>query len=553
MKYFSVSLLFFLFPIYLSAQTTSETQGNTLLPDINPQDIEIKGDYRIRFPGLQRQPILGFDPRQRVFQLNPNRKPFLETSDEIVASIPISPLEIPKSPVRDYPKKEIQTNWWILGGYGIKQSPEAELGFAHIAPSNYYVNGFFSHVSSPSLGFSVPSKFSEWKGSVAYTEILGKGYTWSTSISGNLDKNEIPLNAANTASTSVANLRVSTQVKKVINTWSYWSTQLNYSLFDHSLNGYAQNQKEHKAGLAIERFFTLATPQTGMGIGLDIQASNYQVLGNNQNYAILKGDFTYKNEVSSGNKLTLGATPYFSQDEGKAIFLIYPTAGLIWYDFLGATLRTGLYGEVYNGGRQLYFETSRFLQTDQALLNNRGVVIYANYELELMSRSSIYAGFDLKRFTQFGYINYVADLANIGQFNHVINYDQSQIVKLKAGYSFRFDVPELSFNAEAWILNHQLKGGGQIPYLERIGAKASFLWFIQKNWYFQPEIEFLAGREGANTSKAILLVHAKTRYAFNKNWAAYLKAINLTGNSYSYWSEFKELPMFITGGLNLTF
>ena len=95
MKYlFSLLLLTFYFSLFtsLSAQSLTQAQGSDLLPDINPQDIEIKGDYRIKFPGLQRQPILGFEPKPRVFQLDPYRMPFLETNDQVVASIPLTPL-----------------------------------------------------------------------------------------------------------------------------------------------------------------------------------------------------------------------------------------------------------------------------------------------------------------------------------------------------------------------------------------------------------------------------------------------------------------------------
>lgn len=92
-----------LFSLILFSGTTvvaqqQQDQAGTLLPDINPQDIEIRGDFQARFPGLSRQPILGFNPRPRVFQIDPNRMPFIESIDEVVATVSITDLEEPLTP-----------------------------------------------------------------------------------------------------------------------------------------------------------------------------------------------------------------------------------------------------------------------------------------------------------------------------------------------------------------------------------------------------------------------------------------------------------------------
>ncbi len=556
MKYLRVSFFLFLLCVIVPsvvAQTTSETQGSDLLPDINPQDIEIKGDYRIKFPGLQRQPILGFDPRPRVFQLDPNRIPFLESSDEVVASIPISPLEIPKSPVRDIKKKQEARNGWMLGGYGLHQAPEAELGFQHIDQGNYRIGAFVSHLSSPDLGFSVPSDFYRWKGSLNYTEIIDRGFTWSTQLNGGLFKNQAPVSTTATETQRVSNWGFSTQLQRIQNPWEHWNAQLTYSGINQELGLTDPSELQHVLDVKLEKFWTLETPMSGMGMGANGTFSTYDVAGVTEQYTIahLYGRYAYRS--GTNRKVTLGIDPYFSKDAQAARFLIYPTLLIDFYGLPSSTLRAGLYGEVSNSGRLGFFTTSPFVNNNQLLLNNRGWVMFVNYELEMMKRSTIYGGFDLKRYTQFGFINYQADVSNPAVFAHDIAYNEAQIVRLKGGFSYRLTAPEISFNAEAWILNHQLKGGAQIPYMERFGVKTDVLWFLQSNWYVQPELVFLAGREGLNTSQSVLVVNAKTRYAFTKHWAAYLKVNNLTGADYRYWSDFQEWPLFLTGGLNLTF
>ncbi len=45
----------------IAAQQQQDTESS-MLPEIDPQDIEIRSQFEARFPGLRRQPILGFDP-----------------------------------------------------------------------------------------------------------------------------------------------------------------------------------------------------------------------------------------------------------------------------------------------------------------------------------------------------------------------------------------------------------------------------------------------------------------------------------------------------------
>ncbi|HKL18603.1 MAG TPA: hypothetical protein VJ905_06530, partial [Halalkalibaculum sp.] len=92
--------LFFLFLAVLTIPSVAQQQDteNSLLPEIDPQDIEIRSQFRARFPGIRRQPILGFDPTPRVYQVDPNRQPFMETQEQVVANLPVSELSRPNPP-----------------------------------------------------------------------------------------------------------------------------------------------------------------------------------------------------------------------------------------------------------------------------------------------------------------------------------------------------------------------------------------------------------------------------------------------------------------------
>src|SRR5690625_2711202 len=89
--------LFFAEQLAGQTQTQADVE-RSLLPDIDPQDIEIRSQFQARFPGLSRQPILGFNPRPRVYQIDPDRIPFIEDEEAQLANLPMGRLDRPDSP-----------------------------------------------------------------------------------------------------------------------------------------------------------------------------------------------------------------------------------------------------------------------------------------------------------------------------------------------------------------------------------------------------------------------------------------------------------------------
>jgi hypothetical protein len=121
---FIIAGLVYTNPLY--SQQAQESEGS-LLPDIDPQDIEIRSQYRARFPGLQRQPILGFRPGSRVYQVDPNRTPFLEEDEDIAAQLPVEELSRPEEPEYSFFPYAAPRTAYSRFGFGNYMSPELEL------------------------------------------------------------------------------------------------------------------------------------------------------------------------------------------------------------------------------------------------------------------------------------------------------------------------------------------------------------------------------------------------------------------------------------------
>ncbi len=87
----------------VNAQVDDTTQ--TVLPDISPREVEIRGQLEISFPSLQRQPLIGFNPPPRVPGIPEGYQPYLEDYKMLGADIPnpqLSQLALPDiQPVTD--------------------------------------------------------------------------------------------------------------------------------------------------------------------------------------------------------------------------------------------------------------------------------------------------------------------------------------------------------------------------------------------------------------------------------------------------------------------
>lgn len=87
--------------LLLALNNTAAAQADTtqtILPDIAPREVEIKGQLEIAFPSLQRQPLVGFNPPPRIPRLPLDRRPYAESFRDASASPDVSSLQKPVPP-----------------------------------------------------------------------------------------------------------------------------------------------------------------------------------------------------------------------------------------------------------------------------------------------------------------------------------------------------------------------------------------------------------------------------------------------------------------------
>jgi hypothetical protein len=91
-------------PPIAQAQEAPEpaSSDTTALPNIAPQEVEIRGQLETRFPRLERQPLVGFNPPPRVPILSSDRRPLIGEYRQDTADLPGSPLRRPDMAPRSF-------------------------------------------------------------------------------------------------------------------------------------------------------------------------------------------------------------------------------------------------------------------------------------------------------------------------------------------------------------------------------------------------------------------------------------------------------------------
>jgi len=77
-------------------------RDTTALPNIAPQEVEIRGQLETRFPRLERQPLVGFNPPPRVPIISSDRRPLIGEYRQDTADLPGSPLRQPALAARSF-------------------------------------------------------------------------------------------------------------------------------------------------------------------------------------------------------------------------------------------------------------------------------------------------------------------------------------------------------------------------------------------------------------------------------------------------------------------
>lgn len=602
-KFIAVGLIF-VAPVMAWSQ---DAAPGTLLPDIDPQDIEIRGDFTARFPGIMRQPILGFSPRPRVFQIDPNRMPYLESAEQVVASLPLSDLERPQpSPYIIYKKPE-QFNLWSTIGIGNYMAPEADIYVGLPLGRKTVLNGNLNSVSSGSYLENVDqtSSFRNADAGIGLTHYAGKNSRFDLGLNLRSDMNHLvqsdfsvpvytqPLGLPADFDTFADERLAPTNNMKAYggqlgyrfqkNHISFVDVALESQYFDagvEQLYSFTTSRdstsavrtatfREFKHGGMIRADWAGSKPGNVFGIQLGGKYSDYNLDGRGtQNWYIGQAAALYSTRFGYAVKTKIGVRGYYAQDAmSEASFFVYPELLASYQLTTDFKLSGEVRGFVENKGLNGLSRTNRRLFEFSNPENERGIFGKAGIEMDVYNGLKIQSGIQYSYFLRHGYYTLASEQVDLSggirtshnPSNELLTYsylDGANILRWDAGVWYDLMPHKFTLYTNVYAQWHADSNGDEIPFRENLGASAGGTYTVSPRTRAQIWIDYTGSRkvaDGRDDVNGYILLNAKFDFWASKEIGAYIKVTNLMDQRYSRWVGYEELPAQVYGGVMLKF
>lgn len=549
--------IFALVPLNSTAQESQAAQ-QTLLPEIDPQDIEIRSQFQARFPGLRRQPILGFNPRPRVFQINPNRTPFIEDEETVISSLPVGGLDRPDAPEFTPLTYADAKNGFVRAGVGSYISPELDAFAITKLGSKSWVSANINHFSTDGHLENLTSSSRDFIGDISLYSVLSGRARLNVDLGvesafnyfpGLVLENGGPVDAITKAKRlgllGGARLEIS---------------QTPISGFEISLDGYSSgfdlnsefqdiegtatewgvNSKAEYSRLGkniqeVHRVrFTNSTGSTDL-IGLTGQS--WSVSNLSAHYERL---FDYQTDV----KAELGVS---GVTDALNDFRLYVSPRFSFAHTLipGLDLRLRLMGKpTHTTYRELQLENP-FLDLTVPLQHQYEWRGSAEIETEPFRGTKLMAGASFQNIKNFIYYTRNANQitgTNFTEGYYRPEYDRANIFKVYGGFTQDLTPSVLWVKADGYWQIPRISGNQKIPFIESYGIKSSVSYRPFKQLILEGWGEFIGGREDSfgNSLSSFILLGSRFEISLSSKMGVYGKLINLTGEEFELWQGYPE-------------
>ncbi|MFY0684751.1 MAG: hypothetical protein JXR20_09370 [Balneola sp.] len=566
---FFTAILFFLSIGGWAFAQTGNTQ-NSLLPEIDPQDIEIRSEFRARFPGIRRQPILGFNPKPRVFQIDPNRTPFMESDKDAVASIALTQLDRPAPPVKKILSEPSRTNAFIKAGVGNFITPELEayalrkLNEHSVASLNLDFTSSDGHLDNQDSGF----RFFDLNG--VYGTKLNSGIQLSTKVGVFSDFNHlydlptIPSGGSGTSEKDYRGFNAGVILENNTNALEGWEYYLNGTIL--SLDLMAPNaalrgeQTEQFVQTGFEKKWAGAKLYDVFNAKIDVKGGSYTVnsLGDTQwiqtkatlGYSTL---FNYETELKVEGGLAYIADGFRS----KPLFVSEAA--------LNHTIKEGLNltGKVYTRpeikSMWEHHQTNRFLNSSSQTQYQYTFGVDGGVEFKPIESTKLFGSVSYNVIDNYAF--YARETENFGsgdfQAFYGLNYADATKFRLEMGITQQLIDDRFWFDGFVYAQRPELKSGGDIPFEERLGAEGTFSLSPVNKIKVSSWAQFVGERFDPNPNntenlKGYILLNGGLDYQVNEKFGVYFKVLNILGQDYEVWEGYQERPFQVFGGVKLT-
>lgn len=561
-----ILIILFVLPLLTAHPARAQQQdaaASSLLPEIDPQDIEIRGDFEPRFAGLARQPVRGFSPRPAVFRVDPDRMPFMETDEEIVAAIPISDLEPALRPEKNFIRLAKRGRLYAYGGYGTYQSPELRV-FAETPFRERESLAFqFGHQSS--AGDRDFSSIRDMSGNLQWTRSfarsrLGVGVSGVSSfnysrfpdaLTGVDDPDRISFNS----------IGVKVRWQQLTNAYRGWQSEMAVDRYTDRIGSYpdqedATGETRYRVllnrfweGTMMEQIFGLQFESTGAFYDTGLDGTQYWL--NNSLGARYRDTFSNFHQVEAWLRFYQLYDP-----ENDFDLYLYPD---VLYRFNGTgrfSVQLRLRGFVNDPSLENIHRQNRFALKDGGELEHeRGLHINLQTGMDIWNRVEVFAGLDYMQYYNKGYFITWEDASR--PFYDYRFVDEAIHVEWYAGISRVFRSWRTSVSARVGLhhtgADNDVIPSGEIPYVP--GWKGSMMVTTRpiSRLELAGWMDFAGNRKTAagQTIDGFMQMGSRVDLRLHSRFGIYFKALNILDQEYQVWQDYSERPLQIFGGLTL--
>jgi len=536
------------------AQQTGTQQ--TLLPEIDPQDIEIRSQFQARFPGLRRQPILGFNPRPRVFQIDPNRTPFFEDEETVVANLPIGVLDRPEPP-RYMPLGYSEPkNGFARAGIGSYFSPELDVfaigrindknrvsaSLNHLSTSGH-LDDYTDSYRNSELGMNsvhmvgekttvqsnigIKSSFSHYPGLISLnnepTDLNSRVENFGFKGGLKFDRASTSLSGFNFAlQGGVDEFDLTSEVDQMNRNLQEWNfaTSAQYSRLEENV------EEVHRLKVDL-RFGGTDRMNVGhRGWSISRVSANYERL------------FNYKTDVKASLGLA-GVTDAVND----FTFYLSPDVTVTHNLFAGLDLRGHLSGTPrYNSWDKIYSENP-FVNFGQSQQHSFEWLSYAEAIIEPLYGTALIGGVSYQNVK-----NYLYYSQNPGmplpspEYYYSTEYRNANIFKIYGSFSQDLKPDVIWIQADGAWQRARLSNDEKIPFIESLSIKGTvafrpFSQLVVEGWG-----EYVGSRDDSegNTLSSFINLGGRFEISLGDRLGVYGKLVNLLDEEYELWQGYPE-------------
>ena len=560
LRIFTVSF-FCCFSLLLSttglAQET-RTDQQSLLPEIDPQDIEIRSQFQARFPGLRRQPILGFNPRPRVFQIDPNRLPFIEDEETVMANLPIGRLDRPEAPVYQPLGYADPQNGFARVGMGSYLTPEADVFAITKLGNRNWVSGNLKYLSTGghlddftsssrdidlgintysafskrvklASGFGVRSNFNHFPGLVTENGT-------ATNMRNRVEGSGFDAGAELTiARTSLSGLKLA--VNGYGNQIQLKSDLQNYggTLNEWGVQGKAEYSRLGENIQEVHR--VRVTTSSG---GIDTFGNPMQSWSVSQLSAHYERLFNYKTDI----KASLGVAGV-SDAENSYSFYVTPEITAVRTLFQGLNIRAKFSGTPSHRSLADLQVENRYLDLTSPLRHQFEWLGLAEVVVEPFSGTRLTGGVSYQNIRNYLYYtrneNVIAG-TNFTENFYSADFSRANISKLYGSFTQDLKPDVIWLRADGYLQRPRLSGNEKIPFIEAFGIKGTVSFRPVRQVVVEGWGEFIGSRKDSfeNDLPAFILLGSRFEISLNERLGVYGKLLNLTDEKYELWQGVPE-------------